>query len=203
MLSRTFQPSLYTSKARRDFAFQNGCLAALCYSHVMARIVDHPLRLARLQAKLSQQALAKAAGVNRSAVSAVEDGRTRLPSDRFLAAVCPLLGVAEDDLRASIEAWLTKPSSVSLRVSAQNVLAIPPYVLPQYYRSFRQWRSDVSPSPTAFASLLRMNPSIVRDYEDGKLLRMPDTFASRLLATFSPYGFSEDYLVALEGLERS
>jgi DNA-binding XRE family transcriptional regulator len=43
----------------------------------MARIIDHPVRLARLQLGLSQKELASRAGVNRAAITAIEDGRTR------------------------------------------------------------------------------------------------------------------------------
>ena len=81
----------------------------------MARISDHPLRLARIAAKLSQQALADKAGVQRSAVSAIEDGRTRRPSDKLIAILAPALGIEESALREDIEAWLAKPVTPTLR----------------------------------------------------------------------------------------
>lgn len=168
----------------------------------MARISDHPLRLARIAAKLSQQALADKAGVQRSAVSAIEDGRTRRPSDKLIAILAPALGIEESALREDIEAWLAKPVTPTLRPSAQNLLAIPPYVLSQYYQSFAQWRRELFPTHTAFASALRMNPAIVRNYENGKLATFPDGLASRMLEAFSPFGFSAEYLVELEKLPR-
>ena len=53
----------------------------------MARINNHPVRLARLQLGISQVELAKKAGVNRAAVTAIEDGRTKNPSDTILLPV--------------------------------------------------------------------------------------------------------------------
>jgi DNA-binding XRE family transcriptional regulator len=50
----------------------------------MARIPNHPVRLARLQLGISQIQLAKMAGVNRAAITAIEDGRTKKPSDTIL-----------------------------------------------------------------------------------------------------------------------
>lgn len=165
----------------------------------MARIADHPLRLARLHAKLSQSGLARLAGVNRAAVSAVEDGRTIMPSDRLLEAAASAIGAHPNDLRSEIELWNERPLQPSLRPSARNLFLIPPYTLSQYYASFALWRAEIAPTPTAFASMLRINPAIVRDYESGKLLQMPDGLAAKMLEAFQLDG---EYLVALEGLPR-
>ncbi len=169
----------------------------------MARIPDHPLRLARIQAGLSQQALADKAGVQRSAVSAIEDGRTKRPTDKLLAVLGPALGVDAAIIREDIDKWLDKPQTPPLKPAAQNLLSIPPYVLGQYYQSFAQWRKEIAPTQTAFASMLRMNPAIVRNYENGTLATLPDGLASKMLKTFGPFGFSAEYLLALEQLERA
>jgi len=165
----------------------------------MARIADHPLRIARLKAGLSQLELAKRAGVQRSAVSAIEDGRTRRPTERLIATLANILSMAPDELESEIQAWLAKPLTPDLRPAAENLMLIPPYTLQQYYRSFSQWRAEIAPTQTAFASMLRINPAIVRDYENGKLQRMPDGLSGKLLEAFK---LSPDYLVALEGLPR-
>jgi transcriptional regulator with XRE-family HTH domain len=165
----------------------------LCYDHFMARITDHPLRLARIRAGFSQQQLASKAGVNRAAISAAEDGRTAMPNDKILAVF------GDSDLRKEIELWNARPLSPSLRPSARNLFLIPPYTLNQYYASFAQWRAEIAPTPTAFASMLRINPAIVRDYESGKLQQMPDGLSAKMLEAF---GFDGEYLVALEGLAR-
>jgi transcriptional regulator with XRE-family HTH domain len=161
----------------------------------MARIVDHPVRVARVAKGLSQNKLASLAGVQRSAVTAVEDGRTRVPSERILA-------VLSDDpkqLLAEVLAWWDAPVVPRLKPSAENVLLLPPYVLGQYFRSFGEWRNEFAPSVTGFASLLRLNPAVVREFELGRVERMGDVLAGRLV---SGLGLSAEYLVALEGLRR-
>jgi transcriptional regulator with XRE-family HTH domain len=166
----------------------------------MARIADHPLRIARLKAGLSQLELAKRAGVQRSAVSAIEDGRTRRPTERLIGTLANHLGMAAQELEQEISTWLQKPLNPNLRPAAENLMLIPPYTLQQYYRSFSQWRAEIAPTQTAFASMLRMNPAIVRDYESGKLQSMPDGLSAKLMQAFK---LSPEYLVALEGLPRA
>jgi transcriptional regulator with XRE-family HTH domain len=163
----------------------------------MARISDHPVRLARVAAGLSQSRFAELAGVQRSALTALEDGRTKRPSGRLLGAAEQFLGVDPEVLLAEVELWLSKPAG-ALKPAAVNLLLVPPYVLGQYYDSFGKWRQDFVGSVTAFASLLRVSPSIVRDYESGKLSRLPDGLSGRLLNL----GVSAEYLLALEGLPR-
>ena len=161
----------------------------------MARIVDHPVRVARVAKGLSQNRLASLAGVQRSAVTAIEDGRTRVPAERILA-------VLSDDpagLLAEVVAWYSEPPRPVLRASAENVLLFPPYVLGQYYKSFGEWRREFAPTVTGFASLLRVNPAVVREFELGRVERMGDVLAGRLV---SGLGLSAEYLVALEGLRR-
>lgn len=168
----------------------------------MARIADHPLRIARLKAGLSQNKLAQLANIQRSALTAIEDGRTQRPTDKLIETLAAQLDINPASLRQEIEEWLEKPLQVSLRPSAQNLMLIPPYTLGQYYRTFQQWRSEIAPTQTAFASLLRINPAIVREYENGNYKSMPDSLAGKMLKTFEPYGFSSEYLVALENLKR-
>jgi transcriptional regulator with XRE-family HTH domain len=178
------------------------CTSPTCEAGiVMSRIPDHPLRLARLKRNLSQQALAQRLNVQRSAVSAIEDGRTRIPTPELIDKLAHVLDAP--DIGEEIRQWLEKPLQPSLRPSAQNLMLIPPYTLGQYYRTFQQWRSDVATTPTAFASMLRINPAIVRSYESGKYATLPDGLASKMLEAFSPYGFTTEYITALEGLPRS
>lgn len=169
----------------------------------MARIADHPLRIARLRANISQEQLAKRAGVQRSAISAIEDGRTKRPTDRLIGVIAPLVSLSADELTAEIQSWLDRPIEAPLKPSAMNLMLIPPYLLGQYYRSFQSWRSEIAPTATAFASMLRMNPATIRDYESGKLLTLPDSLARQMLRAFEKHGFTPEYLAALEALPRS
>jgi len=79
-------------------------------------------------------------------------------------------------------------------------MLIPPYTLGQYYKSFRQWRSDVAKTPTALASMLRVNPAVVSRYEAGEMNAFPEVLSRKLLEAFKPYGMSVDYVVELEKL---
>lgn len=161
----------------------------------MSRIVDHPVRIARIAKGLSQSKLAGLAGVQRSAVTAVEDGRTRTPSEKILS-------VLSDDpkqLLQDVLNWWDSPVRPVLKPAAQNLLLIPPYTLGQYYSTFGQWRREFAPTVTAFASLLRLNPAVVREFEEGRVEAMGDVLAGRLV---SALGLSPEYLIALEGLRR-
>jgi predicted transcriptional regulator len=74
-------------------------------------------------------------------------------------------------------------------------------VLSQYYRSFQQWRKEIAPTPTALASLLRLNAAVVSRYEAGDYKRgMPEVLSSKLLKVFGPYGLTTDYILELEKL---
>lgn len=165
----------------------------------MARIPDHPLRLARIAAKLSQNKLAELAGVTRAAITAIEDGRTSKPTDALISTLALALNIPKSSLERDIEEWLKRPLRPTLTPAAQNLLLIPPYTLSQYYSTFADWRAEIAKTPTAFASMLRLSPNIVRDYESGKYLAMPDGLSGKLLEAF---GISPEYLVALEGLPR-
>jgi transcriptional regulator with XRE-family HTH domain len=165
----------------------------------MARIADHPLRLARITAGFSQNQLAQRAGVHRSALTAIEDGRTKRPSPALLQTIAGILDVPPTYLESEIEKWLKNPSVASLTPAAKNLLEVPPYVLSQYYPSFSLWRKELAKTPTAFASMLRLNPATVRDYESGKTVSMPDVLSGKLITIL---GVSPEYLVELEGLPR-
>lgn len=165
----------------------------------MARIADHPVRLARIQAGLSQNALATKAGIHRSALTAIEDGRTKRPTPQLIGTLAAILDVPTSELEKQIDDWLSKPLTPHLKPAARNLMEIPPYVLNQYYKSFAQWRAEIAPTQTAFASMLRINPAIVRDYESGKYLTMPDGLSGKMMEAF---GIGGEYLVALEGLPR-
>lgn len=165
----------------------------------MARIIDHPVRLARIAAGFSQNKLAERAGINRSALTAIEDGRTKRPTSKLTETLAAILQISPESLSKEIDDWLAKPLTPFLKPSARNLLEIPPYVLGQYYKSFAQWRAEFAPTQTAFASMLRLNPAIVRDYESGKYLNMPDGLSGKLMLAF---GIDGDYLIALEALPR-
>jgi len=167
----------------------------------MARISDHPVRLARLRSSMTQAELAKRAGVQRSAVTAIEDGRTKKPSEAVLAVLAQAIGISLPDFELEIKTWQAKPSMSDVRPAVANLMSIPPYVLGQYYKSFVQWRKEIAPSPTALASMLRLNAAVVSRYEAGDYKRgMPEVLSSKLLKSFGPYGLTTEYILELEKL---
>lgn len=167
----------------------------------MARIADHPVRLARLKAKLTQAELAKRAGVNRAAVTAIEDGRTKQPNEAVLAVVANAAGEGIEDLKEKCRKFIESPLSVRAKPAVQNLMLIPPYTLSQYYKSFQQWRKEIAPTPTALASMLRLNVAIIARYEAGEYKRgMPEALSSRLIEAFGDYGLTPEYILELERL---
>jgi transcriptional regulator with XRE-family HTH domain len=166
----------------------------------MARIADHPLRLARLQLGLSQVALATRAGVNRAAITAIEDGRTKNPSQRIIDVIATGLGIDEDELVKQIQDYVTKPVTITPPPAVQNLMVIPPYTLSQYYKTFKQWRLEIAKTPTALASMLRVNPAVISRYEAGQLSAFPDILSRKLIEAFKPYGITPEYVVELEKL---
>lgn len=165
----------------------------------MARIVDHPVRLARLRMNLSQVDLASRAGVNRAAVTAIEDGRTKKPDERILAVLANGTGVSITDLADEVRAYVEQPVFVVAPPAVANLMLIPPYTLSQYYKSFRQWRLELAKTPTALASMLRVNPAVISRYEAGET-GFPELLSRRLVEAFGPYGLTPEYVVELEKL---
>lgn len=166
----------------------------------MARIPNHPLRLARLEAGLSQIELAKLAKVNRAAITAIEDGRTKRPSDAILAPLAVRLDTSVQDLKEKCEKFIESPLELKLPPAVENLMLIPPYTLNQYYKTFRQWRREIAKTPTALASMLRINPAVVSRYEAGRLVGFPELLSRQLLEAFKPYGMTSEYMIELEKL---
>jgi transcriptional regulator with XRE-family HTH domain len=169
----------------------------------MARIPNHPIRLARIQAGLSQVELARAAGVNRAAITAIEDGRTKRPDDRILGTLAARMDIPVAELAQQVEAFLTQPLDLSVPPAVENLMLIPPYTLGQYYKTFRDWRREIAKTPTALASMLRVNPAVISRYEAGKLAGFPELLSRQLLEAFKPYGMTPEYIVELEKLPAS
>lgn len=186
--------------SRSHLAISAGRESQFAERATVARINNHPVRLARLQLGISQVELAKKAGVNRAAVTAIEDGRTKNPSDTILLPLASGLGIAIEDLRAECKQFASAPIEIQAPPAVQNLMIIPPYTLSQYYKSFKQWRSEIAKTPTALASMLRVNPAVVARYESGEMQAFPEILSRKLLEAFKPYGMSADYIIELEKL---
>jgi transcriptional regulator with XRE-family HTH domain len=166
----------------------------------MARIANHPVRLARLQLGLSQVTLASRAGVNRAAITAIEDGRTKRPDEKILVVLANGLGSSVDELLDKCLKFSNEPLSLDAPPAVANLMLIPPYTLSQYYKTFKQWRLEIAKTPTALASMLRVNPAVVSRYEAGLLSTFPEILSRKLVEAFKPYGMTPEYMVELEKL---
>jgi transcriptional regulator with XRE-family HTH domain len=169
----------------------------------MARIANHPVRLARLQLGLSQVALANRASVNRAAITAIEDGRTKRPAEQIIAVLSAGLGIEASELIEKIENFTSAPLEIDAPPAVANLMLIPPYTLAQYYKNFRQWRLEIAKTPTALASMLRVNPAVISRYESGKLSVFPEILSRKLVEAFKSYGITPEYVVELEKLPAS
>jgi predicted transcriptional regulator len=79
-------------------------------------------------------------------------------------------------------------------------MLIPPYTLAQYYKTFKQWRLEIAKTPTALASMLRINPAVISRYEGRQLVGFPELLSRQLLEAFKPYGMTSEYVLELEKL---
>jgi len=150
---------------------------------------------------MTQADLAKRAGVQRSAVTAIEDGRTKKPSEAVLVVLANATGTSLDELQNTIRIWIETSETPEVKPAVRNLMAIAPNVLGQYYPSVQQWRKELAPTNTELASMLRLNAAVVSRYEAGDYKRgMPEVLSSKLLKAFGPYGLTTDYILELEKL---
>lgn len=182
----------------------------------MGIVSDHPLRLARVRAGLSAEALAREVGVSRGAVVAVEAGRVLEPRDEFFQVLASRNGVEVSVLRRFFELWrrdyagvpidgvpasAEKVASLRARVLAQldargrAVLALSLYQVSKY-GSFVAWRREVCGSAAKFASLLMVPLTSLRRFErqGGS---MPPVLERALVRVL---GLSEEYVAVLRAL---
>ena len=169
----------------------------------MPTVRDHPLYLARIRAGVGQKQLADAVGMNRSSIAAIEEGRTSTPTPGAVEAIEAKLGMFPRTLQPALDAWAAKRAANGpvLTPLATAVLREAPAGLNARYASFVHWRSQIAPSPTAFASMLNVNRAVVAKYEQGIRSRgMPDTLSHALVSVL---GITNDYLLALQQLPPS
>jgi transcriptional regulator with XRE-family HTH domain len=160
---------------------------------------DNPLRLARRTAGIPLTTLAQDLGVNRSTLTAIEEGRTKHPSRALLNKLDAALHLPDNTLVFQLDAWQrARDPRDRLTVHQLEVLRQAPAEVAKY-RSFVHWRRELAASPTAFASLIGVDRMKVAEYENGiRVNGMPQTLAHAII---DKLGVSSAYLLELERLE--
>jgi len=137
--------------------------------------LDNPVRLSRLSRGLSQKQLAADAGIARMTLVSIEEGSTRTPDQDTLSALAKRLGDDVDALRRALDQWhddqpqaTYTPGELLARVSTAH--------------TFADWREQVQPSATRFATELGVARSTLTGYEQGRRTNgMPDKLVSGLM----------------------
>jgi transcriptional regulator with XRE-family HTH domain len=127
---------------------------------------SHPVRIRRVRANLTQAELAQRANLSVGSIAALEEGRVRRVNPRLLHVLGNLTQIAPDDLQDEVDRWSNEDILSTLPQRARNTLSLPVSVVAQY-TSFSQWRAELAPTPTAFASLLRVSRLSVAKLERG------------------------------------
>lgn len=159
---------------------------------------DHPVRLLRLRAGFSTQGLSQFSGVHRSTITAIEEGRPRMPDFETLAALAGPLRVDVRTLVSRVEEWAVENERPLLAPAARAALAVEPRHLLNLFPTFAVWRAQFAPSVTAFSSMLGVNRKVLSDYEVGRKRRgMPVTLSRAMLVRLD---VSDEYLLAVQAL---
>lgn len=165
----------------------------------MPTFSNHPIRMLRIERDLTAKQLSELAGVHRSTVQAIEEGRTQSPGADTVADLARALRVDAAVLQQRLMLWEEEQRpSVEFSARALATLGLEPVDVGGKFTSFVQWRSNIAPSPTAFASMLGVNRKVVADYEAGLKKRgMPLSMGNAMLRRLK---LSTEYLIAVEAL---
>lgn len=164
----------------------------------MPVFTDHPVRLLRQRKGFSVMTLSKLSLLHRSTVSAIEEGRPRVPDFASLEQLAGPLGVDVRTLASQVEDWAAVHAEPDLPASARVALAMSPLQVTTTFPSFSAWRAQFADTVTGFSSMLGVNRKVVADFEAGRKVRgMPTPLAQALLVKL---GVSDEYLVAVQGL---
>ena len=139
------------------------------------------------------------AGVHRSTVQSIEEGRTREPDRERVEALAAALSCDPDDLAELLAEWAARHVDARADVPEERlvVLGYSPEQVAIAFSSFGHWRSQLSSSVTEFSGLLGVNRKVIADYEAGRTARMQVSLGHAILTRL---GVSEAYLAAVMSL---
>lgn len=157
---------------------------------------DHPMRLRRIRAGLTQVDLAKMGGVTRNVIAQIEEGRVRKPNAKVVGALAAHMNTTPEQIFEEVHTWRSTPTNTLLTLRALNALSLPPTYVAKY-TNFLHWRRDIAPNPTSFASILRLPRATVIKYESGEVA-MPKPMVTALSSIL---GLSDEYIEELRKLD--
>ena len=163
----------------------------------MPIVQDHPLRLRRLRMGISQAELGRRAGVSRSVIAQIEEGRVRNPNERIIEVVSTYTQTPVQKIREEIALWHNREVKPPSR-RAEYALAMPAEYV-QKYKSYDQWRRDIAENVTQLSTLLRVSRNTLVAYETGQTRTMPKPMVNAL---YNRLRLSDEYVEAVIALPR-
>lgn len=164
---------------------------------IMPIVQDHPLRLRRLRMGVSQAELGRRAGVSRSVIAQIEEGRVRNPNERILEVISTYTHTPIGQIREELDKWYERESKPPTK-RAVYALSMPADYVARY-ASYDQWRRDIAENPTQFATLLRVSRNTITAFENGETRGMPKPMVNAL---YNRLGLNDDYVAAVLALPR-
>lgn len=163
----------------------------------MPIVQDHPLRLRRLRAGMSQNEVAREAKVSRATVAQMEEGRVARPNEAVVNVLSKHTQIPAAQIREEVKHW-QEARRPQLSQRAKNATQLPPEVVARY-SSFEQWRGDIAENITQFSSLLGVSRNTLLAYERGDTRSMPKPL---IQALYNRLDLSDAYVAAVTRLPR-
>lgn len=163
----------------------------------MPIVQDHPLRLRRLRSGLSQTQVAKEAGVSRSIVAQLEEGRVAKPNEKVVSVLANHTQIPFFQIMEECDRW-SRSQRPRLSTRARNAIQLPPEIVSRY-TSYDQWRRDIAENVTQFSSILGLSRNTLQQYEAGITRSMPKPL---IKALYNRLDLSDEYVAALAALPR-
>lgn len=177
-----------------------------------SRHPTNPLVLIREEHSLSQDDLANSAGITRQIVTTTESGIFSDIPPAILDALEFDFGVDRVMLNHRYHEWLKAELNLVNVANVTSITRTPgadgkdriKVSIPVGIKSFREWRRELCAGnrvgdPTAlsgFGKLIKMQPVLIRKYEDGRTKSLSQPLVDRLKF----WGFPDEYLSELAGL---
>lgn len=173
-------------------------------------VFPNPIAQFRLDHFLSQDGMAEICGVSRQIIQGAELGVFETIPPSIINGLLSEYAISPTALQAKYSLWIREQlNAVNVnaitsvdRISTINAPDIVHTGVPVGIKTFRQWRkilcesNGYSDSYSGLSKLIKIQPVIIRKYEQGKTKSFPAPLATRLRF----WGYPENYLSELAGL---